>query len=237
MTSTPYSKLPVIVGLDALGGDRLAAARLARSLCGHVSGYKIGLPGLLADPGLPWTVRSSCPDSLIVADLKLADIGDTMVRVARYAAPWADAVIAHAFPGYEGALDELSRFLSERGVRLVVVVAMSNPGARETMDPALEILAGIAERAGAWGVVAPATRPAVIGRVRRLLPKTVILAPGVGAQGARPGDAIRAGADFEIIGRMIAAARDPLGVVEGLRSVYGGILGEETGPGPIHQGL
>ncbi len=237
MTSKLSSKLPVIVGLDALGGDRLAAARLARSLCGHVAGYKIGLPGLLADPGLPWTVRSSCPYSLVVADLKLADIGDTMVRVARYAAPWADAVIAHAFPGYEGALDELSSFLREKGVRLVVVVAMSNPGARETMDPALEVLASIAERAGAWGVVAPATRPTVIRKVRGLLPDRVILAPGVGAQGARPGDAIRAGADLEIIGRMIAAARDPLGVVERLRSAYGAVLGEEAGPGPIRQGV
>jgi orotidine-5'-phosphate decarboxylase len=37
----------------------------------------------------------------------------------------------------------------------------------------------------------------------------VIISPGVKAQGARPGDAIRAGADFEIVGRGIYASAEP----------------------------
>ncbi len=215
--------LPVIVGLDALGGDRGRVEEIIRLLCGRVRGFKIGLPGLVADPGLGRAARAQCPDALLVADLKLADIADTMIRVARVAEGWADAVIAHAFPGYEGALDGLSSYLEERGMRLVAVVAMSNPGARETMDPVLDRLVEAARRAGAWGLVAPATRPEVVSRARSLYPEAVIMSPGVGAQGAEPGSAIRAGADLEIIGRMIAASPDPARVVESLEDAYRGL--------------
>ncbi len=219
MTSTTSSRLPVIVGLDALEGNLHAVESLVQTLCGRVLGFKVGLPGMLAEPRLGPTVRGACADALLVADLKLADIGDTMVRIARHA-PWADAVIAHAFPGYEGAVDRLAEYLAGRGQRLVLVVAMSNPGARETMDPVLEKLVAVARRAGAWGLVAPATRPSVVARVRSLMPEAFIMAPGVGAQGAQPGSALRAGADAEIVGRAITMAGDPVEALERLAPHY-----------------
>jgi len=37
----------------------------------------------------------------------------------------------------------------------------------------------------------------------------LIISPGVGAQGAPFGSAIRAGADYEIVGRAIYASQDP----------------------------
>jgi len=82
---TPTSRLPLIVGLDALGGDASAAADLAEKLCERVTGYKVGLPNIIESPGLGPAVRRACPRALVVADLKLADISDTMVRVARAA--------------------------------------------------------------------------------------------------------------------------------------------------------
>ncbi len=54
-----------------------------------------------------------------------------------------------------------------------------------------------------------ATRPGLIPTVRSLHPDATVLSPGVGAQGARPGEALRAGADFEIVGRAITLAEDP----------------------------
>jgi len=217
---THTSKLPIIVGLDALGGDAGVAARLASTLCPRVTGYKVGLPNILASPEVGPAVRRACPTALLIADLKLADISDTMVRVAASARGWADAVIAHAFPGYEGALDGLSRALHSWGVRLAVVVAMSNPGAAETMDPLLPRLVGVARRARAWGLVAPATRPHAVAEARRLYPEAYIMSPGVGAQGAPPGSALAAGADAEIVGRAITLAGDPL---EALAAVAAGL--------------
>ncbi|MCE4620153.1 MAG: orotidine-5'-phosphate decarboxylase [Desulfurococcales archaeon] len=213
--------LPVIIGLDALQ-SRYQVVSLVQETCGLAAGYKVGLPSLLRIPGIGREVRKACDEALVIADLKLADIADTMVRVAEITSGWADAVIAHAFPGYEGALDGLSRFLEENRQKLVVVVAMSNPGASETMDPILEKLVGIAKRARAWGLVAPATRPHVIARARNLFTEAVILSPGVGAQGARPGEAVRAGADYEIIGRLITTSRDPAATLQSLAPSYKG---------------
>ncbi|MEM0002219.1 MAG: hypothetical protein QW211_04935 [Desulfurococcaceae archaeon] len=60
--------------------------------------------------------------------------------------------------------------------------------------------------------MAPATRPEVIKYIRSKLGTNVkILSPGVGAQGASPGDALCAGADYEIIGRAITHAVDVRG--------------------------
>lgn len=77
------------------------------------------------------------------------------------------------------------------------------------MDPCLGRLIDVARRVSPWGVVAPATRPWVIGIVRRELGPVKILSPGVGAQGAEPGAALRHGADYEIVGRLILGSRDP----------------------------
>ncbi|WP_252896574.1 orotidine 5'-phosphate decarboxylase / HUMPS family protein [Metallosphaera hakonensis] len=49
----------------------------------------------------------------------------------------------------------------------------------------------------------------MIARVREDFPDKVIISPGVGAQGAKPGTAICHGADYEIVGRSVYQARDP----------------------------
>ena len=42
------------------------------------------------------------------------------------------------------------------------------------------------------GAVVGATHPRAVGEARRLLPQSILLLPGVGAQGASPGDVARA---------------------------------------------
>jgi orotidine-5'-phosphate decarboxylase len=42
------------------------------------------------------------------------------------------------------------------------------------------------------GAVVGATHPRAVGEARRLLPKAILLLPGVGAQGATPADLARA---------------------------------------------
>ncbi|MDO8056425.1 MAG: orotate phosphoribosyltransferase, partial [Candidatus Hermodarchaeota archaeon] len=44
----------------------------------------------------------------------------------------------------------------------------------------------------------------------------LIFAPGVGAQGGKPGSAVAAGANYEIIGRSIYAAKDPVATTKAL---------------------
>ncbi|MCE4618083.1 MAG: orotidine-5'-phosphate decarboxylase [Desulfurococcales archaeon] len=213
-------KLPVIVGIDSIRGDTSKAYNIVSQLCTRVSGFKIGLPNILTCKDIGNTVRRACPDTMILADLKLADIGYTMKLVASHVVEWSDAIIAHSFPGVEGGLDELKEYLDSRGKKLVLVATMSNPGASKIMDKVLDDVITIIESIKPWGIVAPATRTEKIIYLRRRLPDTIILSPGIGAQGAKPGSAISAGANYEIIGRMIAKAENPSKVIEEIRPFY-----------------
>ena len=203
--------MSLIVAFDRTPGpDR--AAGVVEALCGEVAGFKVGLPYILMY-GLREIedLRDSCPKGLWIGDLKLADIASTMKATVEAVGHLFDAVIAHSAIGYKGALDGLSEYLRSRGINLILVATMSHPGATEFYDLILDRIPDLARRLQAWGLVAPATRLHVIKRLRESLGASVrILSPGVGAQGARPGDALCAGADYEIVGRAITQARDPI---------------------------
>ena len=178
-------------------------------------GFKVGLP-LVVKEGVRGLkdVVSVMSTELVIADLKLADIGYVMSLITKaVAGAGVNTVIAHAFVGAEGALSELSRTCSELGIKLVLVTFMSHPGASRVMKKVFSDLLSIVKEVGAWGVVLPATMPEVVRAGREYLGSSVkIMAPGVGVQGAAPGDALCAGADYEIVGRLITRAKNPIKV-------------------------
>ncbi len=171
----------------------------------YVQGFKIGVPAIIRVglEGLSKIFKDY--SGLLIADLKLADIGDVMALTASIVGDYGfNAVIAHAFVGYSQAVDELSKTCEKKGLKLILVVSMSHRGSEEFIDKHLESFVEIAKRVGSWGLVAPATRPLIIKRVRELIGSEVkILSPGIGVQGAEPGTAICYGADYEIVGRAI----------------------------------
>jgi orotidine-5'-phosphate decarboxylase len=204
----------LIVALDLVESAH-EAARIVDGLCGLVAGFKVGIPFILRNcPQSTGRLRSLCPSRLWIADLKLADIGPVMVQTVGLAARAFDAVIAHAFIGYRGALDMLKESLERESKQLILVASMSHPGGSEVYDKALPLIEEVVEKTRPWGLVAPATRPEVVRRLRSRFPWAKILSPGVGAQGAKPGAAICAGADYEIVGRSITGAPDPLAAAE-----------------------
>lgn len=205
-----YSRL--ILAVDRPEADCYSYARLVRDLRDSLAGVKVGVPFLISCgvAGLK-QIREAAGDLMVIADLKLADVGDIMVETASLLRGLADAVIAHSFVGFSGALDVLSLRLKEWGMKLVLVASMSHPGSREIYDRGQEEIVELIRMVSPWGVVAPATRPHVIRYLRARLPDGIaILSPGVGAQGAKPGDALCAGADYEIVGRAITSSSDPL---------------------------
>ena len=124
-----------------------------------------------------------------------------------------DAVIAHSFIGVKGALEVLKEFLDGMGLKLILVYTMSHHGALDAITPCRERVRRVISSIRPWGVVAPATRPEEVREARELFPWAKILSPGVGAQGAKPGTALCAGADYEIIGRLLAYSKDPRGTL------------------------
>jgi orotidine-5'-phosphate decarboxylase len=142
---------------------------------------------------------------LVIADAKRGDIDST---AAAYAEAWlgpasplaADAVTVHAYLGL-GALDPLVRMAAANGRGVIVVVRSSNPEGRGLQQAVTNggasvedmLLAGISALncspevpSGTVGAVIGATLEPSDFPLSQL--GGVILAPGLGAQGARPED-------------------------------------------------
>ncbi|ADM28201.1 orotidine 5'-phosphate decarboxylase [Ignisphaera aggregans DSM 17230] len=171
-----------------------------------VEGFKVGLPAIIRLGVEKISTIFRDYNKFLIADLKLADIGDIMSLSIEILATYGfNAVIAHGFVGIEQALDIASKHCKDLGIKLILVVSMSHDGSREFIDKHLDELIDIAKKIESWGVVAPATRPEIIKRIRMRYSSTElkILSPGVGVQGAEPGIALCNGADYEIIGRAI----------------------------------
>ncbi len=110
----------------------------------------------------------------------------------------------------------------------------SNPGSADLQDLPLEkdglLYEKVAQLAQSWnergnvGLVAGATHPGALRRVRQAAPKLWILAPGIGAQGGDLSAALQAGLRADGMGlllpvsRAVARAADPLQAVRELNA-------------------
>jgi orotidine-5'-phosphate decarboxylase len=152
---------------------------------------------------------------LVLLDAKRGDIGSTSRAYAEAylepredGAPLADAMTASPYLG----LDSVEPFLGacrRHGAGIFFLVRTSNAGAADVLDLALSdgkpLWHHVAELVREWGeplvgekgmssvgAVVGATHPRAVSEARRLLPRTPMLLPGVGAQGATPADVARA---------------------------------------------
>jgi orotidine-5'-phosphate decarboxylase len=137
------------------------------------------------------------------------------------------------------ALEPLLSAAEAAGAGIFALVRTSNPGAADLLDlptpvvPLHERLAAlVAENAprlagesglSGMGAVVGATRPEHLGRLRELMPASVFLIPGVGAQGGDPATLAPAlGSHPASIlvpaSRTIAGADDPGAAAEALRA-------------------
>jgi orotidine-5'-phosphate decarboxylase len=169
---------------------------------------RLGAPGWSALAG---TVRDAREHGLLVlADGKRGDVPITarayaQALVGKTAGPFgevrglgADAFTASPLLGKD-ALEPFVAAAAGAGAACFVLVRTSNPGAADVQDrpaperPLHEHLAGLVDELGEHGVgacglsgvgaVVGATRPDLLARLRELMPRTIFLLPGVGAQG------------------------------------------------------
>jgi len=163
----------------------------------------------------------------VILDAKRGDIASTAQAYARatFQVLGAQAITANPYLGY----DALEPFLTnpERGVFLLCKT--SNPGSADLQDlfvgevdvPPIRLFEHVARLAEKWnrndnlGLVAGATHPEALARVRALAPQLWILAPGVGVQGGDLEKALRAGLRADGLGlllpvsRLLSRAEDP----------------------------
>lgn len=160
---------------------------------------------------------------LAIMDAKVNDIGATNQVIAEYYyAAGFDALIANPFVGWEEGLKPLFEASKKQGRGVILLTYMSHKGASEgygqtvidaeTGEKTLQYVsfARKALKWGADGVVVGATVPAKIAEVKRILgEKVAIYSPGVGAQGGAAETALKAGANYLIVGRGITLSDGP----------------------------
>jgi len=226
----------LIVALDVPSAE--AGLRLAERLRGHAGMFKVGLENFTAEgPVLPRFLVAV--GEKVFLDLKLYDIPNTVRAAARQAAQLGvsmfnvhasggrkmmEAALAGAQEGSAGRPD------GSRPLVLAVTVLTSlagedlaEVGFRGSPEEAVVRLALLARQAGLDGVVAS---PREVTALRRALgPGFVIVTPGIRpasaaaddqARIATPESAIRAGADYLVVGRPITEAADPAAAADAI---------------------
>jgi orotidine-5'-phosphate decarboxylase len=168
-----------------------------------------------------------------IADIKRGDIGPVAAAYAEahLALYGATSVTVNPYMGADAVLPflEETRRL-KRGGGVFVLVATSNPSARgfqEITTPSLsevasQLVAELGRRDGDYpdaGAVVGATRPGTGRRVRELLPDTLFLVPGYGAQGGGAAG-IRSLLDRRGGGVLVNSSRGVLYAHEGSRLGY-----------------
>ncbi len=224
------AKDKIIVALDVPSAD--AALRVAQQLHGHVGMFKVGSEVFTASgPSVTHSLVTN--GEQVFLDLKFHDIPNT-VRAAAYQAGMlgASLLTIHASGGSKmiaAAVDGVHAAAKARGAanptHVLAVTALTSLGPDDLAEVGLKgspeetvlRLARLAESAGADGVVASPREIAVIRRACG--PEFLIVTPGIRpaagasddqARTATPESAVRAGADYLVIGRPITAAADPV---------------------------
>lgn len=229
----------IVLALDIEDDDKarliLRSKRLLEQVSDHVCAVKINRQLVLAlglQHGVDVIVENAHSLSLpTIMDAKLNDVAHTNESMMKaYLQAGFDAIIASPVPGWEGGLDSVFRIAGEERKSVILLVHMSNAGAERfysmmaggtgTLRPMFEYFAEMAVQWMAHGVVVGATRPETVSRVREIIgEKAKIYSPGVGVQGGDAVAALRAGADYLIVGRSIFSSRDPAKAASELREL------------------
>ncbi len=160
-------------------------------------------------------LRERQPALLTICDAKRGDIGNTSAAYARaiFDELGFDAVTLNPYLGR----DAVEPFLKYDDRACIILCRTSNPGAAELQDLAVgggklwETVAElVCQRWNARGncmLVAGATRPAELARIREIAGDMTLLVPGVGAQGGDIQAVMRAGLNGAGRGLIINSSR------------------------------
>ena len=150
----------------------------------------LGAPGLVLFERVLRSIRDKAPGTLIVADAKRGDIGNTAERYAQafFECFDCDAITLSPYMG----LDTLEAFTAYADKAVIALCHTSNPGApffQEHGEPPLylrvaEGVQQLNQKTGNLWLVVGATRDSSSSaRIRAVAPDVPFLIPGVGAQG------------------------------------------------------
>jgi len=207
-------------------------SRYAGILSGKVGMFKIGKE-LFTSCGPEAVKLVQNQGGSVFLDLKYHDIPNTVAQAMVAASRMGVQLVnLHALGGFEmmkNAADEVRREMGEQRPKLLAVTILTSStadtlqqvGIDHSVENMVVRLARLAQDAGMDGVVAS---PLEIELIRQACgPEFLIVTPGVRPSFAAaddqkrimtPAEAVRAGADYLVIGRPIAKAPDPVRAAE-----------------------
>jgi orotidine-5'-phosphate decarboxylase len=206
---------------DPAGAVERFCCAIVDAVAPYVAGVKVQIAFFeaLGAPGIEVYERvcayARTAGLLVLADAKRGDIAST---ARAYAAaflepradgvPLADALTVNPYLGRDSVEPFLAACRRDGG-GLFCLVKTSNAGSADVQDAQLSdgrpLWHHVASHVNEWGedivgerglssigAVVGATHPRAVGEARRLMPRAIILLPGVGAQGATAADVARA---------------------------------------------
>ena len=216
----------LIVALDL--PEVAQAEALTRTLGDSVSFYKIGMQLVFAG-GLPLIDGLLQAGKRIFLDMKLLDIDNTVEKGAQSIARLGVTLTTiHAYPQ---AMEAAVKGRAESGLGLLAVTVLTSmddsdlkqAGYAKDAEALVRARASAAAAIGMDGLVCSAREAesvrAIVGR------DMIIVTPGIRPSGSdvgdqkrvvTPGDAIRAGSDYLVVGRPVNQAADPVAAAEAI---------------------
>jgi orotidine-5'-phosphate decarboxylase len=224
MTLDPRERLIVALDVASVEEAQALVARLGASVGFYKIGYQLGFAG-----GLAFAKTLVDAGNQVFLDMKLHDIGNTVARgVESIASLGATFLTVHAYPQTMHAAVEARAGSKLRLLAVTVLTSyddadLAAAGYDFTVPELVAERAAQARDIGIDGLVCSAEEAIRLRSVIR--PSMVLVTPGIRPAGAAAGDqkrvmtpaaAIRAGADYLVVGRPIVAAADPKAAAESI---------------------
>jgi orotidine-5'-phosphate decarboxylase len=222
---------PLILALDT--SDLEEARRLADRVKAYVDVVKVGLQ-LYSTAGVEAVKALKSDGFEVFLDIKMMDIPNTVASAClALCEPEPLMLTLHTMGGQEmmrAAGQAVRAHCASSGIKKPLLIgvtvltsidrlALTKIGVSDSIDGEVVRLAKLARDSGLDGLV---SSPLETRQVRREVgPGMVLITPGVRLQGegmddqkrvATPSEAMKAGADFLVVGRPLTKASDPLGV-------------------------
>jgi orotidine-5'-phosphate decarboxylase len=164
---------------------------------------------------------------LTIADIKLNDIGHTNeITIENLWKSGFDAIIVNPIMG-SAALKKLVSLSHHKNKGIIALCHMSAPEAKlsydmnvkikksHTLMPLYQLFLKYSIINNVDGIIVGATYPEIIKYCyKKSKGKLSIYSPGIGTQGGKIKDTIKAGSDFLIVGRSILNAKNPARIAE-----------------------
>ena len=224
MTLDARERLIVALDLPTVRAAEDMVSRLGDSVYFYKIGYQLAFAG-----GLPFAAGLIAAGKQVFLDLKLHDIGNTVAKgVESVANIGATFLTVHAYPQTMKAAIEGKKGSKLRILAVTVLTSyddsdLAAAGYDMSVGELAAARAGQARDTGVDGLVCSAEEAANLRGI--VGPGMVLVTPGIRPAGSASGDqkrvmtpgrAIKAGADYLVVGRPVVEAHDPKAAAEAI---------------------